>query len=119
MHIIGFVFVMLICWAVFAIGPYLDRRNLPPVLYGQTGENIIFAISTVITVSIGSALVWVFLSMEWPHATVLVVFAFLASQWTYRIVPGLISETAMGLFLWTVFLLAMNLLVWTMLRPHF
>jgi hypothetical protein len=115
--IVAFVFIILICWSIFPFSTSPDPLNDPPVFRGQRGKWLAFALMTVTTISIGSALIWTFLTIWWPLAIVVIFLGGYVGSWSYGKLPLILNGSAIGSFVWAIALVAINVTAWGMLRP--
>jgi hypothetical protein len=113
----AFVFILLIWWSIGALNSMFDPIERPPIFLGRRGDTFFFLLQTLTAISIGSAFIWTFLTIWWLRAATIILLALLFANWSYRKLPIRLTGSAVGLLLWSVGLMTMNLVAWGALRP--
>jgi hypothetical protein len=113
----AFVFVVLICWSVIGLNNVFPKINRPEIFRYERGELYLFALMLITTISIGSAVIWMLLTIWWLKAIAIGFLGLLTGAWLYKKLPMILSGSAIGVLLWAVGLIAANFTAWGVLRP--
>lgn len=117
MDLLAFATVVVTWWAIGATVEMTPRSNRPKLLRNETLFTILM---TMITISIGSTLIWMALTIEplwWLKGPAIVLLGVGVANWLYPKLPLWLNGSAIGYYLWVFAIAVANVSFWTVLRP--
>src|SRR5437868_3487559 len=93
---VAFVFLVIVIWSVISLVNNYEQDNRARIFWGSRGQMLHLALITTTSLSALGALAWIFLSIWWLRALMIVLLAWCIAPWGFRKLPYYLSKTAVG-----------------------